>query len=115
MAGKKKPHHIRPLKHPVGKIHVRADCDNCSKWETVTMYEDEVENRDFKTSFYECEKCRNMFCSVCYPDQKEIKCPFCAKTKSVKIRPFDIYMCNVCLDEWFHDRLCAKCKYEKKE
>ncbi|MFC2162413.1 hypothetical protein ACFLRF_01915 [Candidatus Altiarchaeota archaeon] len=107
----KKPHGIRSLDHPVKKIHVRVDCDNCYKWETVSMYEDEVEDRLFHNHFFECGQCGNIFCSVCTPSASKLKCPLCAADKSIKLKPFDIYLCNVCLQEWHPDKLCGKCRY----
>ncbi|MFH1404112.1 MAG: hypothetical protein ABIH11_07580 [Candidatus Altiarchaeota archaeon] len=111
---KKKPHGLRPVDHDVDKIHVRADCDNCYKWETVSMYQDEIEHREFNTHFFECEQCGHVICSVCYPDKKDLTCPVCTGGRVVKVRPFDIYLCSVCLQEWHNDRLCSVCRYDRR-
>ena len=109
MAGRK--HHIRPLnKHK--RIHVRAECDHCHKWECVSTYEDDVENRKFNIGFFECENCRRMFCMRCQPDQGNFKCPACGHASAKKVRPVDIYVCGICMREWFNDKLCSKCDYE---
>jgi hypothetical protein len=113
MVGRRRKHHIRSVKYPVKKIHVRVDCDNCYKWETVSMYENEVEEREFNTRFFECEHCGMVFCSVCLPAEGKLECPFCSRTRVIKLRPFDIYWCNVCLREWYPDKMCASCRYEK--
>ena len=109
-----KKHHIRPLsKHK--KIHVKAQCDHCHKWECISTYEDDVEKRDFTLGFCECKNCKKTFCLICQPDEKNFKCPSCGSTSARKIKPIDIYVCGVCLKEWFNDRLCGKCEYEAIE
>jgi len=112
MAGRK--HHIRPLsKHK--KIHVKAECDHCHKWECLTAYEDDIGKRDFMLGFFECQDCRKTYCIRCQPDQKKFKCPSCGSTNAKKVKPIDIYVCGVCLREWFNDKLCSECDYEVKE
>jgi hypothetical protein len=108
----KKLHHIRPLKGKQKKIHVKAECDSCGRSDVVSIYEDQVEHQDFKVSFYECPQCKHTFCSICVGDVGKIECPFCKRLKPKKIKPFDIYVCGVCFDEfWNKGGLCNECKY----
>ena len=110
----KKEHHIRSIKHPKHqKIHVRTECDKCGRFECVSVYEDQVEGADFKVSFYECPQCKNTFCEICSAgDEKKAVCPFCHKVRPTKIKPFDIYVCGFCFNEWWREGgLCHTCKY----
>jgi hypothetical protein len=108
----KKPHHIRPVKGKHKKIHVKAECEKCGRFDVVSVYEDQVEASGFKISFFECQQCKRMFCSVCVGELKGVACPFCGKLKPKRINPFDIYVCGVCFDEWWHEGgLCRECKY----
>jgi len=101
-------HHIRPLgKHKV--VHLRADCDHCHRWECVSTYEDDIEKRDFTLGFFECRECKKLFCMICQPDRKRFKCPSCGSADARKARPIDVYVCGICLREWFNDKLCGEC------
>jgi len=105
-------HGIRPLKGKQKKIHVRAECEKCGRFECVSMYEDHVERSDFKVSFYECRQCRKTFCSICVGGAEKVECPFCHKLKPEKVKPFDIYVCGVCFGQWWREGgFCRQCRY----
>lgn len=111
-----KKHGIRGHKK-FEKLLVRVDCDNCMKWHCIACYEDEIEKREFLMDFYECENCSRIVCGVCADEDEKIKsCPFCDGKKLKKASPFDIYFCNVCINEWLDDGgLCAECKHNLKD
>jgi hypothetical protein len=108
-------HGIRPAKDKKKKIHVRAECEKCGRFECISVYEDQVEHADFKVSFYECQECQKSFCDICVADQQaegKVECPFCHKLKPDKVKPFDIYVCGVCFREWWREGgFCHECKY----
>jgi hypothetical protein len=112
----KKTHHIRPLNHKTKKIHVKAECEKCGRFDVVSVYEDQVEHQDFKLSFYECSQCKHTFCNICSSDPAKIECPFCKRLKPKKIKPFDIYVCGVCFNEWWKEGgFCNECKYVEEK
>ena len=109
----KRAHHIRPLRSDRHrKIHVRAECEKCGRFECISLYEDHVEHADFKVSFLECPQCRKTFCNICIGDVERVECPFCHKLKAKKVKPFDIYVCGVCFNEWWREGgFCKECRY----
>jgi hypothetical protein len=108
----KKPHHIRPLGGKDKKIHVKAECERCGRFDVMSVYEDQVEKIDFKGAFYECPQCKRSFCSLCMSDQERVECPFCKRLKAKRIKPFDIYVCGICFKEWWKEGgFCRECKY----
>ena len=114
MAGRKPKvkHGVRPVEGGGKKIHVRAECEKCGRFECISVYEDHVEGADFKVSFYECPVCRKTFCNICVGDTDKVECPFCHKLKPKKVKPFDIYVCGVCFEEWWREGgFCDDCKY----
>lgn len=105
-------HTIRPVMGSDKKIHVRVDCENCGRYECLTIYEDHVEDVEFKLSFFECPNCKKSFCHICIKEDDALECPFCKRLKPKKIKPFDIYVCGVCFREWWKEGgLCNKCFY----
>ncbi|MBD3260862.1 MAG: hypothetical protein GF334_04165 [Candidatus Altiarchaeales archaeon] len=109
MVGKK--HSIKPV--GVGeKLHVRVDCESCFRGESVFDYEKNIGSRKFNTSFQECPVCGKLLCEVCVPEEKT--CIACGG-KTAKIHPEDIYVCSVCIENWWDEGgLCGKhCKYQK--
>ncbi|MFH0861723.1 MAG: hypothetical protein V1875_01720 [Candidatus Altiarchaeota archaeon] len=108
----KKAHRIRPLKHKEKKVHLKAECEKCGRFDVVSVYEDQVELPEFKLGFYECPQCRRTFCSLCASEPAAAECPFCKRLKPKKIKPFDIYLCGVCFREWWREGgLCRVCKF----
>ena len=117
MAGGKKEgkHGIRPVKGKHKKVHLRAECEKCGRFECVSVYEDHVEHADFKVSFFECPECRKTFCDICVSgeDDSKIECPFCHRLKAEKVKPFDIYVCGVCFEHWWREGgFCHECRYD---
>jgi len=107
-----KAHHIRPVRGEHKKIHVKAECENCGRFDVVSVYEDQIESQDFKVSFYECQGCRKTFCNICVSDAEHVECPFCKRLKPKKMKPFDIYVCGICFQEWWREGgFCRECKY----
>jgi|WetSurMetagenome_2_1015567.scaffolds.fasta_scaffold63146_2 hypothetical protein len=107
-------HKIRPVKAKDKKVHVRAECEKCGRYDVVSVYEDQVEHQDFKLSFYECSQCKRTFCNICVAssDPDRLQCPFCKRLKPKKMKPFDIYVCGVCFNEWWREGgFCKECKY----
>src|SRR4030042_3026765 len=91
-------------------VHVRAKCDHCHRWECLSEYEDKLHGREFRLQFLECTSCRRKFCLMCQPEgKKRFKCPECGETKSEKLQPFDVYVCNTCVKEWFNNKICGTC------
>ena len=94
------------------KLYVRVDCESCYRWECVACYEDDIRLRNFNINLFECKGCNSIICGTCLEGEsgKRIECPFCGHKGLLKLKPSDIYLCNICaLDD--KKKLCKICRY----
>lgn len=93
---------------PKIKTHmIKVACENCFDKDNVTAYEKDLHDRDFLKQYFECKKCMAVVCESCL-DEKE-NCQECGENEFQNLKPIDIYLCNVCVDET--DRICPTCRY----
>ncbi|MFC2154796.1 hypothetical protein ACFLRC_04885 [Candidatus Altiarchaeota archaeon] len=125
MAGRKKKKSKKDekpkIRIPIGeKLHIRVECDNCMRWEFLSIFKRDLNQRTFLTPFLECKNCRHIVCGYCLEEEtipEELLCPFCGHTGMRKPTPREIFICNQCLRETKRIHLCKKeCRYpEHKE
>jgi len=53
----------------------RADCEKCFRWDAVTAYVEDLKDRSFGLSFFDCPKCETISCGVCASEDES--CPSC--------------------------------------
>ncbi|VVB52479.1 Uncharacterised protein [uncultured archaeon] len=68
---------------------VRADCERCAKWETVTAYPEDLNKRNFSRAFFDCKNCGSIHCEDCVSDATG--CPTCGSVKLVLLSPKAAY------------------------
>ncbi|MFH1835480.1 MAG: hypothetical protein ABH851_04760 [Methanobacteriota archaeon] len=73
----------------VKTLFIRADCDECFKWECVATYEDDLKSRDFTVDYFECGKCGKIVCEICARDDggEQLSCPQCGRKKLYRLTP----------------------------
>ncbi|MFH0861307.1 MAG: hypothetical protein V1921_08905 [Candidatus Altiarchaeota archaeon] len=90
---------------------IRVSCEQCFSKDIVCSYEKDLPKRDFPKAYKECADCMTILCENCLEEKKE--CPECGSKTHYSLKPYDIYLCNVCVE---HDeRVCPTCRYPSLE